>query len=227
MRNDIKILGGIGILTIIVVIVAAFTIGSTPVDSSQENDVLGESEVKFLVRKNSHKVGPKDPKVTLVEFADYQCPACGATHITLLKLKSEYKDRVEFVFRNFPLVNIHKNAYMAAMAAEAASAQGKYWEMHDMLFEYQDEWSEENDALKIFVKYAKEIGVADLKKFESDVKDNKYAEKIQADIDDGYKLGINSTPTFFINNEKLSGSRAYDDFKQKIDEALEASVDNK
>lgn len=218
MGKDAKILTGIGILTLIIVVVAAFTIGNQP--ANQEQKTLNESQIKTLVRENSRQIKAKNAKVTIVEFADFQCPACGLAHPVTKEIKSKYKDKINFVFRHFPLVAPHKNAMAAAVAAEAAGVQGKFWEMHDRLFEYQSEWSNENDPQEIFARYAKEIGI-DVEKFKEETKNKKHEEFVQNDINDGYSLGVNSTPTFYINGKEYAGVIPKEQFQSEIESALE------
>jgi protein-disulfide isomerase len=175
----------------------------TPVDS------------KILVRDNSHQIATSSAKVTVVEFGDYQCPACGAAYPVTKELLKDYQGTINFVFRNFPLPQ-HKNAPTAAEAAEAANAQGKFWEMHDKLYETQNDWADLSNPLDKFVSYAKDLGL-DTNKFKSDVKANKYEAFIQADTTDGNNIGVNATPTFFINGIGISGVPSLADFKAQID----------
>ncbi len=181
----------------------------------------------LLIREGSHVAGingvegAKNAKVQIVEFGDYQCPACGAVNPIVMKIIADYKDNpnVSFVFRNFPL-SAHQNSHSSAEAAEAASAQGKFWEMHDMIYEKQTEWSNSNTAVDIFTSYASKLGL-DTKIFLSEVKSNKYSAIISADYADGEKLGVDSTPTFYINGVKFGdGVSSYDSFKAKIEELL-------
>jgi protein-disulfide isomerase len=215
MSNETKILAGIGVVTLLIVVGAAFLLGK-PQGNPGEEGV--KADAKTLVRENSNKMGSSSAKVTLVEFGDYQCPACGAAHPVTKQLVDEYEGKLQFVYRHFPLP-MHKNAVVAAQAAEAAGEQGKYFEMHDMLFENQEAWSESNDPMKIFVGYAEKLKL-DIATFTSAVSQKTHVEKINADTDDGIRLGVNSTPTFFINGEKQIGGLSYSAFKEKIDAAL-------
>lgn len=173
-----------------------------------------------LVRDSSHMTGKKDAKVTIVEFGDYECPACGAAYPITKQLLSNYQgnDNVNFVFRNFPLTTIHPNAEIGAEAAEAAAEQGKFWEMHDLLYEKQTEWAESTDPMSKFVGYAQQLGL-DVNKFQQEVNDRKFSDIIKADEDDGNGLGVNATPTFYINGEKMD-TYQYDALKSKVDEQL-------
>lgn len=214
MSNETKILAGIGIVTLILIVGAAFLLGN-PQKTEQETV---KADGKTLVKENSQKLGSSSAKVTLVEFGDYQCPACGAVHPVTKQLIEEYEGKLQFVYRHFPLP-MHKNAVVAAQAAEAAGEQGKYFEMHDMLFENQEAWSEDNEPVKIFATYAEKLEL-DVSKFTDSIAKKVSVEKINADTDDGIRLGVNSTPTFFINGEKQVGGLSYSAFKEKIDAAL-------
>lgn len=219
MSRDVQILGGIGIITLIIVIFAAFTIGGQSGTQQGQTEVLNESQKELLVRKNSHTDGNPKSKVTVVEFADFQCPACATGHTVMIRIKAEYKDKVRFVYRHFPLTNSHPNANIAALASEASSAQGKFWQMHDKLFENQNEWSGEKDPSGIFAEYAKEIGL-DVDKFTQELKAKKYESIVQSDVADANRLGINSTPTFYIGDKKFAGVLPYEDFKKELDALL-------
>lgn len=193
MTQEGKIVLGVGLASLLLIFGAVFLLskpGTTP----------PVSDPGKLVRSDSHTTGSINAKVTIVEFGDYQCPACGVAHPEVKKILSEYNGKVSFVFRNFPLP-MHINADIAAEAAEAAGAQGKFWEMHDMLYEKQAEWSEKSDARIIFSGYAKSLGL-DTKKFEEAITKNAFQSTIQKDIEDGNTLGVNSTPTFYVNGVK-------------------------
>ncbi|HVQ39300.1 MAG TPA: thioredoxin domain-containing protein [Pyrinomonadaceae bacterium] len=145
---------------------------------------------------------PAENIVTLEEFGDYQCPPCGQLHPTLKKLNSEFSPRLNFVFRNLPLVSIHKNAMLAAQAAEAARVQNRFWEMHDLLYESQKQWSEEANPKPIFLKLARDLGL-DIARFESDLASEEVKMRIQADQEAAARQGIDGTPTILINGRRL------------------------
>lgn len=164
--------------------------------------------------------GEADAPLTLVEFADFQCPYCGDAHPVLDAALAEYKGKVKFVFKHFPLLSVHKNALSAAVAAEAAGMQGKFWEMHDLLFERQQEWSSLPSADKKFEEYAKEIGL-DVEKFKSDMKDDSLSKKIDEQRNEGISAVVTSTPTFFVNGKKVElQSLSIDAFKDIFDAEL-------
>lgn len=214
MTKEAKILIGIGGVVIIGGLLLAVFANPQPIEPGKVVDN------QALIRENSYMTKASTAKVNIVEFGDYQCPACGAAHPNLKKIIEDYKDNpdVNFVFRNFPLDTIHPNAHISSEAAEAAGAQGKYWEMHDLLYQRQSEWEASPSPVDIFARYAAEIGL-DVEKFKSEVSSRKYAEVIRADQSDGEAAGVNSTPTIFINGEK-SDSYQYDALKAKIEEML-------
>lgn len=149
-----------------------------------------------------HAKGPADARVTLEEFGDYQCPPCGALFRELKKIESEYGDRMRFIFRHYPIVEKHKNAVLAAHAAEAAGAQNKYWEMHDRLYMTQPDWAESDDARSIFINYAQDIGL-DIPRFTREMDGSEADARISADRKRAQALGVVGTPTLFVNGRQL------------------------
>ena len=176
----------------------------------------------LLVHSDSHQTQTASSaaslKVTIVEFGDYECPACGAAYPVTKQVLKDYGDKINFVFRNFPLPQ-HPNAQISAEAAEAANAQGKFWEMHDKLYENQNDWGESSNPMDKFLVYAKDLGL-DVNKFKSDVTSKKYQGVIDADVADGTALNVNATPTFYINGGALQGVPSYNDFKGILDQLL-------
>jgi protein-disulfide isomerase len=145
---------------------------------------------------------PADAVVTLEEFGDYQCPPCGVLHPTLKKLKQEFGTNLNFVFRNFPLTQIHKNALAAAQAAEAARMQDRFWEMHDFLYENQELWRDDINPQAIFLKEAEDLGL-DMARFRRDMGDKQVQMRIDADTDAAAQFGVQGTPTIFIEGREL------------------------
>ena len=141
--------------------------------------------------------------VTLEEFGDYQCPPCGLLHPELKSIKADYGKHLNFIFRNFPLSRIHKNAQAAAQAAEAARLQGSFWQMHDALYEHQKEWKDESDPSPVFRKFAGEIGL-DLKRFDRDVDSLEVKARIDADSKRAESLNIEGTPTVLIEGKQVN-----------------------
>ena len=150
--------------------------------------------------ERDHIEGPVKAALTLVEYGDYQCPYCGAAYPEVKKVQKELGSELRFVFRNFPLTNIHEHAMNAAETAEAASAQGKFWPMHDFLYEHQATLGDTNVALG----YAKKLGL-DGQKFEREIAQHVYQKRIKDDFMGGVRSGVNGTPTFYVNGVRHDG----------------------
>jgi protein-disulfide isomerase len=149
--------------------------------------------------ERDHILGPRDAPVTLLEYGDYQCPYCGMAHPIVKELLRQKESEVRFVFRHFPLANIHPHAELAAEAAEAAGAQRKFWAMHDTLYEHQ----ERLDPAALLV-YAQALGL-DLDRFGADLQTHAHARKVAEDFMSGVRSGVNGTPSFFINGHRHTG----------------------
>ncbi len=163
--------------------------------------------------------GNKEAAVTVVEYLDFECEACGAYYPVVKRLSEEFKNEVRFVNRYFPLPG-HKNSQTSARAVEAAGKQGKYWEMHDIVFENQNSWGEKQAPTPtVFEGYAEKLGL-DMTKFKTDVASEEVKNRIERDKNSGEKLGIQGTPTFFLNGEKIQNPRGYEDFKILIEAAI-------
>ncbi|MFZ2125702.1 MAG: thioredoxin domain-containing protein [Candidatus Saccharimonadales bacterium] len=170
-----------------------------------------------------HVFGKIDSKVTLIEYGDYQCPGCGAEHVLVKAILDTYKDKIRYVFRNFPLTSIHPNAKAASATVEAAGLQNKYWEMHNKVYEAQSAWvnllAGERDSL--FTTYAKDLGL-DMDKFKTDIVSKEINNKINYDTAIARKLNINGTPSFYLNGTAIKGETWGDDakFRAAIDSEL-------
>ncbi|MFB5613385.1 MAG: DsbA family protein, partial [Nitrosarchaeum sp.] len=173
--------------------------------------------------------GNKDAPITIIEFSDFQCPFCARFHIqTLPSILEQYVEtgKVKLVFRDFPIQNIHPNAMPAAVAAECANEQGKFWEYHDKLFDNQGVWDkmEIPDAIAIFKEYSTKLNL-NQDQFNTCLDSGKYIEEINNDLNDGREYGVNGTPGFFIGNEKIgfvkiNGAQPFESFKNVIDSQL-------
>lgn len=163
--------------------------------------------------------GNSKAKITLIEYSDFQCPACAAYHPLIKQLLSEYKEDIYFVYRNFPLTNIHPNAVIAAQAAYAAHKQNKFFEMGDLLFTNQKDWSSESDPREIFINYAKELKL-DVKRFQDSMNSDEAKNYIKDFEKQATSEGINSTPTFILNGVKIKNPTSYDEFKKLIENEL-------
>jgi protein-disulfide isomerase len=172
----------------------------------------------------AHMRGAQNAPVQFEEFADFQCPTCGAMHSVVKQLIEKYPTQVSVAFRNFPLRGLHKHASEAARAAEAAGMQNKFWEMHDLIYDKQSEWKDPDDVRTIFIGYAKSLGL-DVSRFTEDMDSSIVAMRIVADERRGTALGITATPTFFINGRELSfeQSNTLDKLSAAVDSELAAA----
>ena len=150
-----------------------------------------------------HILGPVGARVRIEEFGDFQCPSCGTLHPVLKKLESEYDSRVALTFREFPLAPIHPNALEAARAAEAAGLQGRFWQMHDLLYDYQSAWSDSKDVRSVFAQYAVNMGF-DAERLRRDMDSQVVKERLAADQRRAVSLGVTATPTLFLNGREVS-----------------------
>jgi protein-disulfide isomerase len=154
-----------------------------------------------------HVFGKIGSKVTLIEYGDFQCPGCGDINPTIVTVTDKYKDQLQFVFRNFPLTTLHANAKSAAAAAEAAGIQGKYWEMHTKIYTAQSDWENltGTDRTNFFVQFATDLGL-NITKFKSDMASTAVDTKISFDQALGFKINIDSTPTFYLDGNNLDST---------------------
>ena len=155
--------------------------------------------LKPAVSTTDHSQGNPGANLVIVEYGDYQCPYCGAAYPVLKQITDKYGDQIKFVFRNFPLSEMHRYARLAAIAAEAAALQGNFWEMHDAIYENQ-EYLNENFLLELAERLQ-----LDINKFKTDINSPKLAEKVDSDFESGVLSGVNGTPSFFVNGEKFDG----------------------
>src|SRR4029077_7325481 len=163
---------------------------------------MSDGQLTPPVSERDHGTGPESAPVTLVEYGDYECPYCGMAYPIVKRAQQDLGDRLRFVFRNFPLAESHPHARLAAEAAEAAGAQGKFWEMHDMLYEHQDALEAQD-----LMGYAKSLGL-DVPKFAHGVEAGTYTKRGRDDFRNGVRSGVNGTPTFFVNGSRYEGSWA-------------------
>jgi protein-disulfide isomerase len=177
----------------------------------------------------NHVTGGGSTGVKLVEYGDFQCPACGSYYPLVTQVKDKYKDQIFFQFRNFPLYQIHQNAIAGARAAEAADMQNKYWEMYDKLYQenglyYQAQqqgqsyptWISSNNPINEFSGYASTLGL-NVTKFKQDYASKAVNDRVQADLKEGNKLKVDSTPTFFLDGKKITNPTTLDSFSKVID----------
>ena len=169
-----------------------------------------------------HVKGGTSAPVTLIEYSDFQCPACSAFEPVVENILTTYGDNVQLVYRHFPLYTIHANAEEAAFASEAAAQQGKFWEMHELLFDRQADWENLVDATAMFVAYA-DLLELDTEQFTSDLTSDAVRDRVKIDVNSANAAGISATPTFYLNGSALSfpkgqSPEAY--LKAQIDAAL-------
>lgn len=156
--------------------------------------------------------GNANSKVVIIEYSDFQCPACRTYYFVTKQLIAEFGDQIAFVYRHFPLTEIHPNSEFAARAAQAAGKQGKFWEMHDLLFEKQNEWSKEANVGPMFESYAKLLSIS-VEQFKIDWASKEIIDLVRAERTHAIKSGLQGTPTFFINGKKIENPSSVDAFR--------------
>jgi protein-disulfide isomerase len=191
----------------------------------------GDKNASSSSQATNHVTGANAKHVNLTEYGDYQCPVCGLYYPSVKEVVTKYSNDIQFQFRNFPLTQVHPNAFAGSRAAEAAGMQNKYWEMHDMLYENQQVWSSSPDPLSTYTQFAQQLGL-DTTKFTADYKSDKVNNAINADIAAGNKLQISGTPTFYLNGKEIelkslvdpkTNRPSADLFSKQIDAAIASS----
>lgn len=212
MEKNISI---IGILLACIVLIGGLYAMTRPQQKPAE--LTSDQAALLAVQPNDYVVGPKDAKVTLVEYYDFECPPCGAYYPILQELEKKHPD-VRFVYRYFPLSG-HLNAMNAALAAEAAAKQGKFFEMKSQIFEHQDEWGGKDASdPALFVKYAEALGL-NMTAWEAARNDAATKKIIEDSVSTGMTVGVMGTPTFFLNGKPLETPRSLEDFSQVLIDA--------
>ena len=163
--------------------------------------------------------GKIDSKIVVMEYSDFECSACKTYYPIMRELTAEFGDRVAFVYRHFPLIGLHTNAEFAARAAEAAKKQGKFWEMHDLLFEKQNEWAKEANIGLMFESYAKLLGIS-VEQFKTDFASKEVKDFVKAQRIHAIKSGLQGTPTFFVNGKQIQNPTSVEAFRVIIKDAL-------
>lgn len=224
MKNTHLLLGTI-VLTVVMVVVIAklFSGGSTT------QETLSEVPLSELVPEGAHTKGATESaKVVVTEFSDFQCPACRAAESVVDQLMDAHGDDVKFVYRHFPLDQIHPNARMAAQAAEAAAESDKFWEMHSLLFDRQSEWEgirNKDELFKAFSGYAEQLQI-DKNIFLERIESDEVKMKVQADSAYASQLGLNSTPTFFVNGQQVSAPQLMSSVEQLLSQASDEASES-
>lgn len=207
-KHPWKIIIGVAAL----LLAASFYWSSSAGEKANDGVVLG-----------SHTKGNADSTVKLVEYSDFQCPACGDFYYVVKDILDEYGDSIGFEYKNFPLLTIHQFALPAAKAAEAAGQQGKFFAMHDKLFENQAAWSTAANPQAFFVQYAEEIGL-DVDLFKKHMRASMIEDKIKSEFNEARDLGLTGTPSFFLNGKRMQFD-TYESFKNQIDVAVNGESD--
>jgi len=190
------------------------------VATSKKDATPGATPTGSTSKLSNNVTGKNTKGVQLTEYGDFQCPACGAYHPIVKQVIEKYTNEIQFQFRNFPLQDIHQNARSSARAAEAAAKQNKYWEMYDLLYEQQDAWKDSKTPNVIFEGYASQLGL-DTAKFKTDFASSEINEIINADYAEGTRLGVDSTPSFFLQGKKITDTpRDLAGFSKLIDQAI-------
>ena len=221
MTKQNKAAIALGVLVTLAVVVMLVLIQSRQGDQP-DSVSAGSPEQSLLVRDDSRILGEDgSTSVTVVEFLDFECEACRAAYPIVEQLRDEYAGEVTFVARYFPLPG-HFNAERAARAVESAARQDEFEAMYQMLYETQESWGEARVPHdELFRRFAEEIGL-DMEQYDVDYASEGVAERVQSDVDDGLELGVQGTPTFFVDGEPLQ-ARSYEDFTSAIDAALASS----
>lgn len=203
-----------GAVTVIgLVIWGLFAIVTSPTTPTSQKVNIAPISAKDFTK------GDPKAKITLVEYSDFQCPACAAYYPLVKQLLDEYKDKIYFTYRMFPLTNIHPNSHISAQAAYAAYKQNKFSEMEDLLFTNQKDWSPASDPRGIFMDYARQLKL-DAKKFEGDMNSDEAKKYVNDSENQALSEGMNSTPTFILNGVKIKNPAGYEEFKKLIDNEL-------
>lgn len=186
-------------LLIALIVIAALALMVLPGMLQNNSD----EPVQQVLTENDNIIGSPDAPITLIEYSDFQCPACAAHHPLIKQITEDFNEEIVFAYRHFPLAQ-HIRAIPAAIASEAAGNQGKFFEMHDILFEQQDEWAKgELPANDYFIQYAETLEL-DIDEFKNDLEDEALAAIVREQLNQGRADGVNATPTFFVNGEKVS-----------------------
>lgn len=167
------------------------------------------------IAEHDHVAGASESAKLLVEYSDIQCPACASYHPLVKRLIADHGKDIAVVYRHFPLRQLHRNAQLGAQVLEAAAVQGKFWEMQDLLFTVQEEWAEKRNAEELFAGYAQKLQL-DVEKFKIDMNLAAARDIVNADYASGIQANVNSTPTFFLNGEKINPGKSYEEFVSNL-----------
>lgn len=217
---------GFVVLVAAVVIVAGVMSGGFDTGTTSTNTPPGFVATTVPpISSSDHVRGNANAPVSIIEYGDYECPACAEYQPVVQQILQDYGNKISLAFRNFPLYSIHPNAGISAQAAEAAGLQGKFWEMHDLLYSKQNDWagaSSNSVVQQYFNGYAQSLGL-NITKFDADINSSAVMQKIQNDVSTGNTAQIDHTPTFFVNNKQIPNPGSYNDFKAALDQAFSAA----
>jgi|SRR3989344_1924632 len=214
--KSIFIWGGVGVAVAAgIFLVLSF---ATPPAQDQQNGFGSQLSLPVSARDNIK--GNRDSSLVLVEYGDFQCPACAAYVPLIKQLEQEFGSEIAVAYRHLPLRQIHPNAELSARAAQAAALQGKFWEMHDVLFEKQSSWAKISNPEDTFAEYAVSVGL-DEQQFRNDLKSNEVRDRVQEDYASALADGLNSTPSFFFRGVRISNPQTYEQLRQLVLAALE------
>jgi len=211
--KSIFLWSGVGLL----VAVGVWGVITLSPDTRNDDEVIA-GFLSVPIDAADHVKGNTESPVVLIEYGDFQCPACGAYYPLLKQLEIDFGQEIQMVYRHFPLP-IHRNAQVAARAAEAAGLQGKFWEMHDILFVEQADWSDEDDPKGKFVTYAESLGLL-IEQFENDIDSDAVKDRVDRDNQAALKDQLRGTPSFFLNDQLIIAPQSYEEFQQLLLEAL-------
>lgn len=217
MNNDVKVIGGL-IGATVLVIAAILIFGSHTKQLNTNPIKVSDAQ---LIQPYSPRRGPDTAPVRIVEFADLQCPACARLAPMIDQAVTDYGDKIQIVYRYFPLTQIHQNAELAAQAGAAANEQGKFWQFADTMFNHQANWgtASSSQARTLMEGYAASLGL-NTARFSQDIDNQQLVDHIRQDVGDGNALQIDATPTIYINGQQTNVPLAYSDLKSDIDQTL-------
>lgn len=214
MNKRIALWGGLAVAIVGLVLLLA-TFGNEPLPESG-------ATISSNIAAGEHVKGNPDAKTTLVEYSDFECPACAGFYPTVKALAEAYPDDLRVVYRHFPLNQIHRNAEAASYASEAAAAQGKFWEMHDMIFNTQSQWQHLSDTTEFFVTLAQSLEL-DIDRFRTDMDSKATRDKVAGDLAKANSARLRGTPSFFLNGVQMTNFRTYDEFTRQVEAAINAA----
>lgn len=197
------------ILPVVVLVVVGGAVAAGVILSKQSEESVVET-IEAAINSNDNRLGNAEATVELVEYADFQCPACAQYDPMVKQIMAEHSDWINFAYRHFPLKEIHPNAEQAGHAAEAAGLQGKFWEYKELLYTRQTEWATLPDPTSKFMQYAKELGLNE-DQFIRDEGSDSVRNKVESQYQTAVSIGMNSTPSFLINGKKIANPKSYDE----------------